>query len=630
MGAVEVTTVNVSAKSSRSAPAEGIKAQWWMCEDSRVHEALVPVVEAIEQAQSYRSRTNLRHARLYGGAEYTGFGPGQIGRVAPSGPESRLALNVIRSCVETAASKIAKNKPRARFLTTNGDWSLQDRAKLLTQYVDGLFDACGIYDVAQRVFVDACVFGTGAMKIYVDDSKIHVERVFIDDVIVDEQEGVYGQPRQISQRTWIARERLIEMFPEHAEAIRLHTPENRGKADAFAADQLRVYESWHLPSGSTKDEDGKPRKHDGRHAIAIKGLTLFAEPYANEWFPIIFMRWAPSLMGFFGTGIAEELTGIQWEINKLLRTIQEAQHLACVPRVFIDVTTEVTRDLDNEIGGHYRFAGRPPVISTAPAMPPEVYQHLENLFRKGFEVVGVSQMAAGSKKDPGVTAAVAMREANDIQTERFSLVGQRHEAFFVEAARIMVALTRDIAESEKGLSVLAKAGKFIERIDWKDAALEDDAYVLRVFPVSSLPSTPQGRLQFISELVEKQFITDKAQALSLLDFQDLDAFISTETAAYDDVRMILENILSKGKYEAPDKFMNHKLALSMCQSAILRARADGRPQARIDLLVQWSDEVDAWIQKLTPPPAPPAPMGGPPMPMGGPPLPPDLGAPVAA
>lgn len=623
MAHVEVTSVQVSSgKSTRSAPAEGIKARWWMCEDARVHEALVPVVEAIEQSQSYRSRTNLRHARLYGGAELVGFGPGQIGRVSPTGPENRLAFNVIRSCVETAASKIAKNKPRARFLTTNGDWSLQDRAKLLTQYIDGLFDACRIYDVAQRVFVDACVFGTGAMKVYVEDNRICVERVFIDDVIVDEQEGIYGEPRQITQRTWIARERLVEMFPEHAEAIRAAVAESRGRTEAFAADQLRVYESWHLPSGPTKGEDGKARKHDGRHAIAIKGLTLFAEPWERDWFPILFMRWAPALMGFFGTGIAEELTGIQWEINKLLRTIQAAQELACVPRVFIDATTEITRTLDDEIGGHYRFTGRPPIVSTASAMPPEVYQHLENLFRKGFEVVGVSQMAAGSKKDPGVTAAVAMREANDIQTERFSLVGQRYEDFFVAAARIMVALTRDIAESDKGLSVLAKSGKFVERIPWRDAALEDDAYVLRVFPVSSLPSTPQGRLQFISELVDKQFITDRAQALSLLDFQDLDAFISTETAAFDDIRAILEGILAKGKYESPDKFMNHKLALQMCQSAILRARADGRPQDRIDLLVQWSDEVDGWITKLTPPPAPPAPDGGAPMPMGGPPLPP--------
>lgn len=577
--------------------------KWWSDTDNPVlASSLIAVAKAIDNRQQSRAVKNLRNARLYANMELSTL------RAYSSAPKSTLTknkikLNVCKSAVNTLAAKIAKNKPRPLFLTEDGNYDEQRRAELLTQYTTGQFNTAKTYAEGQTAFVDAAVFGTGAIKIYRTDKEVRTERVLIDEILVDDVDGVYGTPRSLFQRRYIHKEVLIEQFPEHAEAIESAFDNLRKVGDSAmgVSEMIYVVEGWHLPSGEGKD---------GLHAIAIDGATLFQEEYKKDYFPFAFFRWETPTLGFYGNSAIEELEGIQIEINKTLMDLSMSSHLFAVPRIFMQLGSNVTKNLNNDIGAIYNYQGSAPIFSTPSAQAPDVYNHLWQLYAKAFEIIGVSQLSATSRKPAGLDSGVALREFSDIETERFVLVGQRYEDFFMEIARQMIDQTRDMMKSESR-EVRIQGAKFVKKIDWKEVDLGEDRYVMQVFPTSLLPHTPAGRLQTVNELTEAGFI-DKDKALQLLDFPDVQEFTSLATADIDNTKRLIGRMLHHGKYEPPDPIMNLQLALKMTQQAYLKAKCDNAPEDRVEMLRQFMEEtLDKLVPKNEPAPAQQAPTAPP-------------------
>ena len=586
-----------------------IKTKWWFSDDKELHQGVFSVTNAIVTHQQFHHSTFLKYARLYTNQEIIGFGHQfheRTGNNLRSPITGRVTYNVVRSVIDTASSKIGKSRPRPLVLTSGGDFGLQQKAKKLSKYLEGAFDSAKTYEVGARIFVDACVFGTGVIKVFAEDGKIVTQRVLPHEIIVDHAEGIYGEPRQIHQKRFISRDVLIDMFPDKADAIQAASSgdtignQNSHSQDSLAADQILVVESWHLPSGSDS--------RDGKHAITIKDETLFSEEYEKDHFPFVFFRWSPSLVGFFGTSVTEELVGIQLEINKLLRNIQKAQHLAAVPRVFVESGSQVVAShMTNETGGIVKYVGTPPQIGPSPAMSQEVYVHLETLYNRAFEITGISQLSATSRKPSGLDSGVAIREAQDIESERFALVSQRYEEMYLEMASLIIDISRDLFEEFPNLKINVKGGKFIETIKWSEVDMEDDKFAMKTFPTSLLPTTPAGRLQKTQELLQAGFI-DRKQGLALLDFPDLEQVMNLENAALDDINMIMDKITNDGKYIAPEPFMDLELALKISQSTYLRGKSQDLPESKLDLLRRFmEDVVSLKIQGTPPAPAQPIP-----------------------
>ncbi len=512
--------------------------RWWQVSQEEAHLGVWSVVNTIEKSQNYRRTLNIRYARLYNNLELFGFASYRGDRgVSPVRDENKLTYNIIKSCVDTAASKIAKNKPKPQFLTDGGNWSQQERAKLLTKYIEGIFYDSNVYEEAQRMFIDACVFGLGALKVFTEGNKIKVERIFPDELRVDEEEGINRKPRQMHQVKYVDRQMLIEQFPEYFYSISSASSASSSYDTESTADMIKVIESWHLPSSS--------EAKDGLHTIAIENCTLFREPWTKEYFPFVMYRWSEKLIGFFGQGLAEELVGIQIEINELLRNISAALNLIAVPRVIVDGNSRVSPShITNGIGSIIKIVGGVDGIKfhTPQAMNAEVYQQLERLIRMGYEVTGISQMSASAKKPPGLDAAVAIREMNDLETERFMLKAQSWERSFLALSSIIIDLSRDLYEKDKKLSVKAVGSKFIKKIKWADVDLEDDCFVMQLFPTSLLPSQPGARKQEVAEWVQAGWIT-KDDAMSLLDFPDLEGFQSLEISS---LNLIKKALISEG------------------------------------------------------------------------------------
>ena len=592
--------------------------RWWLANKKNLYQELFAYVSKLDSRQQYRVADNLTFARLYGNYDHVGLDAFNYSRAVSSyNVSNRVTLNVVQSMVDTVVSKVTKNKPKASFLTSGGDFSLQSKAKKLTKFVEGIFSFTDFYQLAALAFKDSCIFGTGCLKIFVENGEIKAERVFIGEIKIDDIESYYGKPRQVHQEKWLPKDVVKAMFPGfELEIDNASYPDEKTFQNVQGSrlkDMVRVIESWHLPSG--------PNAKDGKHTICISTATLLDEPYYKDYFPFVFFRWNTRPVGFFGQGLAEQLQGIQLEMNKILRTIQVSMHLVSVPKLLVEASSKiVSSHLNNRIGGVIKYAGTPPQYAPLGGIPGELFSHLDRLFSRAYEIAGVSQLAAQSQKPAGLDSGKALREFNDLETERFMSVAKRYEKCFMDAAEIMIETAKDLYELKGDYKVKAKDGKFIDTISWKDVNMDADKYMMQIFPTSALSSTPAARLADVQDLLAAGFI-DKEDALKLLDFPDLEAAMNLLNADSNNLERLIETMMDEGKYFPPEPYQNLENAVRKVQQAYLLYRMQGAPEDRLELLRQFMEDCQNLIEKAAQPEGPPMPMSGGPGPEAGAPAP---------
>lgn len=607
-------------------------AQWWLQPEGDKSERVLAVVRSIRMNQEHIKLRDLLHASMYGNLPMTGFG---LASARTSIVSDRLSLNVVRNMVGAVTSKIAaKNKPKPTFLTEEGNFEQRTQAENLEKFVGGVFYESGVYNELSECFRDACVYGTGCLKAFDDGDKVTVERVIPWEIVVDDGEAMYGKPRNLYQRKYydrlVLRKMASRMLKGDARLDKVlqaidDCPRNDDDTEyayQTTADQVLVTEAWHL---------GEDDKTKGRHCIVIEGATLLDEEWEGP-FPFSFMRWARPIVGFFGVGLAEELRGIQREINKLLQQIQKGHHLIAGHWLVMQGSM-LTQQINNDLAAIWKYTGAKPEYQVPSIISPEVYNHLWQLYAKAFEVAGISQLSATSQKPAGVDSGVAMRTYNDIQTERFLEVGQAYEEFVVEAARQVIRCAKKIGG---GYQVRAVDKSSISFIKWSDIDLDEDAYVIRVYPTSLLPTTPAGKLQWAQDMIEAQVIPPE-DVLDIVDFPDTEAYAKRKNAPRRIIERNIAHMLKTGEAVSPEPADNHQLALRLVNEAYHEARLDGVPDKKLQLLRDYLAVTQSYLPRPgptmgDPPPPPMDPMAGAPMPppMGPPPMGPPPGMPMAA
>lgn len=612
-------------------------AQWWLEPELEKHDAMLRVVRQIRANQEHIKLNDLLNMSLYSTRPASGFGYGTARR-SPA-MASRLTLNVVRNVIGSITSKIAsKNKPKPTFLTEEGNYEQKIQAENLEKFVGGVFYETGLYASLPSCFRDACVLGTGCLKIYPGEGKVEVERVKQLELVVDDFEGREGAPRNLYQRKYYDRLVALAMARRWAGSdesrlarveaafVRKAAGTDVGAdfddieyAHQTTADQILVTEGWHL--GET---DSAP----GRHAVVVEGCTLLDEEWTDP-FPFAFLRWAEDPEGFFGVGLAEELRGIQGAINKLLQQIERGHHLITGHWTVLQGST-ITSQINNDLGAIVKHTGSPPTYYAPQIISPEVYNHLWQLYGKAFEICGISQMTATGMKPAGLDSGEAQRVYNDIQTERFLEVGQAYEEFVIESARQVIRCAKAIGGGYRVRSVDKGGIRFIK---WSEVDLDEDSYSIRVYPTSLLPTTPAGKIQWAEDRIKSGLIPTE-DALDIIDHPDTSAYARRQGAPRRIIERNISHMLKKGEPIAPEPADNHQLAMKLVNEAYAEARLDNVPETKLQLLRDYLAVTQSYL-KPPPPvgePAPPIdPMAAPPMappPMGPPPMGPDQGMPA--
>ena len=599
---------------TKAPEASMVLSQWWL--DKNPDKAAMELLTSaayLKETQAYRYRQAAIYARLYGNQSLYSFAGSNVSKMDQSMglPQERPTFNLIQSVVDTLVSRLSQSRPAPVFLTDNSDYKERNLAKKLNNFLLGEFYQCKTYDLAATALKDALVEGTGVIHTYeTQDNKVGMERVLLTELLIDPNEGMYGDPRQMYRMKLVDRNVLIANFPKYREKLELAakaTPDNSSDASKTVSDLVMVVEGWHLRSGKNAK--------DGRHTLACSTGHLVDEEFTKDRFPFTFMHYSPRMLGFWSQGVAEQLMGTQMELNSILVTISRAIKLVGVPRVFQEEGSKISSAAhNNEIGVIVKFRGAKPTYEVAPCNAPELYEERDKLIQYGFQQSGVSALQASSQKPAGLDSGEAIRTYDDISTDRFAALSRRYDNMFIDLAYQVIDLAKDIAVRDGKYQTIYPNKNGTKEIDLPKASLIKDSFVIQCFTQSSLPKDPAGRLEKVTEMVQSGMISLQ-EGRRLLDYPDLEQVEKLANAGEERILQVLDEIIESGKYSPPDPWMDLALATQLTTSYInLYTSAkleESKAQKLRDFFNQVQTLITASTPPITPPGAAPAAPGGP-------------------
>ena len=565
---------------------------WWKANSkAELTEQLLGTAGFLKEQSQFRYRQAAVYARLYGNMPLFGWVGSNLSRIGNSNslPIDRPTMSVISSCVDTLVSRMTQSRPRPVFLTDNADYKQRNLAKQLNNFLNGELYQTKAYELGALVIRDAAVLGTGVIKIFEDqEKKVCLERKLCTEILVDPNDSLYGDPRQLYEVKLVDRSVLAEAFPKYRSQIdkaQQAFVDSGSEATKTVSDQIMVVEGWHLESAKGAG--------DGRHVIACSEGVIFDEEYTKKKFPFVFLHYSPRLLGFWGQGLAEQLMGTQVEINKLLMTISQAINLVGVPRIFVEDGSKVVKaQLNNNIGSIVTYRGTKPQYEVAPCVPGELYMQLQRLIDYSYQQSGISSLAATSQKPAGLNSGAAMREYDDLQSDRFAALAKRYDNMYVDLAYQIIDLAKEIADRNGEYQTIYPNKNGTKQIDLPKADMLKNPFVIQCYDVSSLPRDPAGRKQTVIEMMQAGLITPQ-EGRRLLDYTDIEQVDKLANAGEERILQVLDNIVDEGKFSPPDPFMDISLAEQLTTQYYNLYEPAKLDEERLEMLRQFFTQIQA-------------------------------------
>ena len=577
------------------------KTPWWE-QDSEPHKRVFETAGNIRRNQTAQEDLDERHFRLYSGLPlYSAF----TFNLTFDTLDAKFTMNVVQSATNTLVSKIAKNKVRPTFLTDDGDWGMQQQAKKLTKYTYGQFYKSKVYEETKKALRDACIFGDGFVKHWHDaQGNINVKRVFKPSLIVNQAEVMYAQePKTIYEVRVVDKGTLKEKYPDFKHEIdEASISDIPFFIDSFESNhQLAVVVEAYRVAHKTVDKEGKEILHPGKHFIGISTATFVYEDFKKEKIPYTRIQYVPNAVGYYGKGVAEIITGHQVELNKMLRRISRSMNIMSSPNILVDYMSEIIdTHFNNEVGTIIKYKGAPPAYNFPMGINPVAIDWFSFVYQKAFEELGLSQLTAQSKKPSGLDSGKALREYNDIETERFAELAQAWEQFHLDIADAIIDHSKQIADEGGDVVVLSPDKYGAQKIDFKKIKLKNSEYVMQVYPTSMLPKTPAGRLAYVQEMLAAGLL-EPQEGLSLLEFPDVSEITENKNAGTDDIKWTVYTIIEDGVYNPPEPYQNLDYGIQYMNSTYLRMKSRGLPVERLDLLQKWINDALSLKEQMMPP-----------------------------
>jgi hypothetical protein len=583
-----------------------------------------------------------RYWGLYSNMPLPGLTPRKFNQRIAAMARGRLSLNACAAVSDSFTAKVTNQRPKVTFSANsagseNGDtWDLMQRAETLEKFNDGMLYENDFYETGAQLESDCPVFGTAVVIVAPEgetpEQTITYKRDWAFSFFCDDVEAYSGDPRCMYRREWMDRLVAMHLWPEFAEEIASATTDREDDSedsvdDDGMTDTVCLTWAWHLPSGKGVWGHGGTDTGDGMMCLTIGNVLVDKQPCTRYPFEFLYIERPKN--GVWGRGLVEQIQGIQYELDKIGRMIQEAMQFSSL-RFWIPSGANVNSlYLTDIVASGIPYDGpEPPTAITPPAVAPEVYQREAFLYQKAFEITGVSQLTAQSQKPAGLNSGKALETYADIESERFSVAFRQYQHLFLRLARQTIALCRELADENPDFAIKSITHKTMSVVKWADAAMNDNDYAMKEYATSVFAETPEARLQQIQDSLNSGSpLITPAEGRMLTRDPDLEAFDSLKFASYNLAQGMISDILNGRPVRSPVSQMQLQDgpdgpgAITLGQLTWLRAygamTAGGKQpsaenQAKLDKLSAWVDQA---IAQLPPPPPPPPPPAPPPPPM---------------
>lgn len=556
---------------------------WWLQSGPELAQAIWDHIEALEENQILWFDRYLKHEYMYRNDGVEGLDWRLRDRPGRHAGWGMMTMNATQSVVDTVAAIIAQNRARPIVQTDGADWSDQNKARKFSRFLEGQWNLNKVHVEELRVAYDGLKHGTGAMKVYECDGKVGIEHVPIYDLRWDEREGRNGEIRSIHQLRWVdaywlaaqdfvdGDEKALELISEQMSKAN----ECRLGFDDQEHGTVLVVESWRI---------------GGKHTWTIDGHTLFEEDWTMDRLPFVFFRWREQRPGFAGQGLVQELVPLQIELNRLNKVIQANQKMFGNPMWLVAQNSGISAEDINGVPGQV-LTHRPGQFSRPELVVPqtvaaEVYAQEEKTYTRMFEKAGVSRHSAFGTKDPSLHSGIAIREAVDVETQRFAIPSQMLQDFRVELAELTLQVAKRVYQRQGKLKVTYNEGDFVRTIDWSEADITDKPYHITVQTASILSRTMAGRKQDVIDFVQAGiFSLDDAR--KLINHPDVTREMDIQNSAAEHAAWVIDQ-LSDGKIPSVEPDMNLQLTIQQVIAERLRAIRGNAPAEIQENMLRWT------------------------------------------
>lgn len=478
-------------------------------------------------------------------------------------------LNVIASCIDTLHSKIAQSKVRPFFTTVNGTFKDIQCVKQAQQFFDTFYDEQNVNKKVSDAFKDACIFDTGV--IYINEETRTIERALPFQVYVRPAEVNYNK---ITRAFYEQRDLPVSLLPEKV-------------LSKFKNKSLE-----YVDFGVYYDTLNKTKAYTGN------GSIILTEPYEADVVPFVFLYYKNPVLGNVTTSVADQLINIQQEINILMAKIKDASQLSSALTFLVPEGSSVkTTQLNNRIGNVLTYKpqanGGLPVTSATPAFIDDQYISLLNeLIQKAYDIVGISQLSAQSKKPTGLNSGIALATMEDVESDRFETQLNQVIRAFIDIAKTCIKV---FPQDENILPEISNR----VAIKWKDIVKESSNMSIQYSGADNLSKDPSTKLQQLQQL-SMAGVIPAARIPQLMQIPDLEMGYSLSNNAIDAVMAVIKSCIEDDIFDVPE-FIPFELLKEEIINTQLSLTAAGYDRNKKDIIKlnklyeKVEDEADQWI-----------------------------------
>lgn len=427
-------------------------------------------------------------------------------------------INVVKSCIDTVASKIANQKVRPLMTPINQDWYSRRTIKAVQLYMDDLFYKTSQNEKISTAFKIATLYDTSALFINPFKRTLDIEALPPWAFAFDPADYQYTGGRCV-----------------HSVLVSYNNFPHELLKDIFEVGTVttnRIKETTHHRVETFISEE---------HAVLyIDGKEIKSKP-AYKIAPIVFLHYNNTMWGSAQTSLVDDLIRLQRRINIIDHKIQSQSDLTILNTHFIPNSTNIDIDtLDNGQGNVIQYTpapgmtGDPIHTATPPFISDQFIAERAYLIETAYQIAGVSELSAQSEKPGGLDSGKALETMENIESNRFEYQLSTVIRQYVDLARIII----DTVPADTKVLPTNKSN-----VSWADVKKQADQMSIQYTATQSLSNDPEKRLEMLQQMSQIGIIAPSKIA-EYMDMPDINQQFNEANQVQDAVDQLISNVVS--------------------------------------------------------------------------------------